>query len=175
MKNMIHGKNIIIIFLCVTIIFLAIGFIFLSVQLNHQVEGDFSHSVIFTKVEKVSSIKGGSKEPFGSANIVVDGHEIEMEFELSSAHDEVTFVATIQNTGDTTAKIVDIMESPNYRDLSFSSIISPIQIELSNVVSKILEPMDSCELKINVIYPVTKEKNKPNKFHYKIGLLTEAK
>ena len=174
MKNIIHGKNFIISFLCITIIFLAIGFIALSVKENKLKNNSSNYKVIFTNLEKVSSIKGDDIEPVGKGNIKYNGHEIDMEFELNNVHDKVTYVATIKNTGDIPAKIVDIIESPNYHQTSFSSMISPIKIELSNINSKILEPMDSIELKINVIYPLSKEKSGKKKFTYKIGLITES-
>ena len=173
MKNMIQGKNTIIIFLCVTIIFLAIGFVFLSVNLEQHKKDSHSFQVLFSKIEKVSSIKGGSNDPYGNASIINHGHEIEMEFELDSVHDEITYIATIKNKGEVAAKIVDIMESPNTQLESIQSYFSPTKIELSNITSKVLEPMDTIELKINVSYPVTKEKKVPRKLQYKIGLITE--
>ena len=78
MKKLINVRNSVIIILCITIICMAIGFIVISVDYTKKTKENFSYSVIFTKIKKLSSVKGSTSEPKGTVSINEDQAEIEM-------------------------------------------------------------------------------------------------
>ena len=119
MKNMIHIRNSVIIILCITVILLGIGFIILSVQLKNKTDEVPNLNVVFSKVKKTSSVKGSDKEPTSKAEIVSSGTEIEMKFNLNSTHDEITYVAEIENKGNLACEIIsEILEKSKILKIS---------------------------------------------------------
>ena len=115
MKNMINIRNSVIIILCMTIVVLGIGFIVLSVELKKKSDETYTSNLVFSNIKKTSSVKGSDKEPKSKAEITSSGYELDMNFNLNSSHDEVTYLATIKNKGTLPVEVVDVMESPNYR------------------------------------------------------------
>ena len=173
MKNMIHIRNSVIIILCITVISLAIGFIILSVELKKKNDEVYTLNTVFTDISKTSSVKGSDKEPKSNAEIINSGSEINMNFTMNSAHDEITYVAKIENKGSLPCEIIDIMESPNYKLDEFKNIISPITISLTDIKGKIIPPGEELDLKI-VVYN-TDNLSSPKNFSYKIGLITKSR
>lgn len=176
MKSMIHIRNSVIIILCMTVILLGIGFIVLSVELKNKNDEVPVLDVVFTDIKKISSVKGSDKEPTSKAEIITSGTELNMNFNLNSVHDEITYVAEIKNKGNLSCEIVDVLESPNYNDSEFNKLISPVSINLSDVKGKIIPPGEEIELKI-VVYYNKKEnvKEGPKSFSYKVGLITKSR
>ena len=173
MKKMINIRNSVIIILCITIICMAIGFIVISVDYTKNKNTDFSYSVVFNSIKKTSSVKGSNAEPKGEVSINDDSTEIDMHITMNSLHDELSFVATIENDGTVPVEILDIMESPDYKLDSFKKIIDPVKITLSDVKGKVIKPNETIELKIVFYY--ASQGNTPKIFDYKIGLITRSK
>ena len=155
MKKNHQGKNSIIIFLCITILSLVIGFVFLSSRLSQLKKDSSSYRVVFTKVEKVSSIKGGDEEAFGEGKIILDGHEID------NIHDEMTFLVTIQNKGEIPSRIIDILENNKSSDV-------PIKISIDKP-KNVIDSFEEEKIKIKVSYSSKELVRKRVK--YKLGLL----
>ena len=164
MKKNHQGKNSIIIFLCITILSLVIGFVFLSSRLSQLKKDSSSYRVVFTKVEKVSSIKGGDEEAFGEGKIILDGHEIELNLEFYNIHDEMTFLVTIQNKGGIPSRIIDILENNKSSDV-------PIKISIDKP-KNVIDSFEEEKIKIKVSYSSSELVRKRVK--YKLGLLTES-
>ena len=162
MKKSKQAKNSIIIFLCITIFSLVIGFVFLSSRL-HQLKNDSSsYQVVFSKIEKVSSINGGEENVFGDGKIIMNGHEIELDLEFFHIHDEITFLVTVQNKGGIPSKIIDIIESSNNIDV-------PLKISY-DIPKKVIDSLEEEKIKINVSYSSSNLIRKRVK--YKLGLIT---
>ena len=103
-------KNIIIVFLCLTIIFLCVGFALLTKELEKVKDEKHEYDVIFESIEKVSSVKGGTYEPVSEAFIVKEGKEIDFKYKLYVTNDEITYNAVIKNNGTFKVKILDLLE-----------------------------------------------------------------
>lgn len=174
MKKLINIRNSVIIILCITVICMAVGFIVVSIELKKQKEIKNSFNVVFTKIVKSSSVKGSNIEPISQAQIDKNNHIINMNFQLNATHDEIIYIATIKNTGTIPAKIIDIIESPNYKDKSFSKLIDPVTIQISEMENKILQPEEETELKIIIYYNPSSLENTKKDFKYSIGLLTKS-
>lgn len=176
MKNMIHIRNSVIIILCITVVCLGIGFIILSVELKKKNDEVYSLNTKFTNITKTTSVKGSTKEPTSYAEITNSGTEMDMNFTMNSTHDEITYVATIENKGTLPCEIVNIMESPNYNLNEFQKLIFPVTISLSDVKGKIIPPGEKLDLKI-VVYYNTNGNNTPTTktFSYKLGLITKSR
>ena len=173
MKSMINIRNSVIIVLCITIICMALGFIVISVDYTKNKNKDLTYKVEFTKIKKKSSIKGSTIEPKGKVSISENAAEIEMNITMNSQHDELSYIATIENEGTVPIEIVDIIESPDYKLDSFKKLISPVTITLSDVEGKIIKPNETLDLKIIFYYNGTS--TGPKTFDYKIGLITKTK
>lgn len=174
MKKMIHIRNGVIIILCMTIICMGVGFIALSVEMKAlRDEVDF-YDVSFVSFSQTSSTKGGKKDPSSDVEIVGNGKELDMNFTLNAAHDEVGYTVLVKNNGTMTAKIVDILESPDYTSSSFQKTIEPVSITHSDIIGKELEPGDEIEFRIGVYYNPSTFSG-VRSFNYKLGLITEAK
>ena len=173
MKKLINVRNSVIIILCITIICMAIGFIVISVDYTKKKKENLSYSVIFTKIKKLSSVKGSTIEPKGTVNINENKAEIDMNITMNSPHDELSYTATIENEGTVPIEIVDIIESPDYKLDSFKKLITPVTITLSDIEGKTIEPKESLDLKIVFYYNGTPTGSKT--FDYKLGLITKTK
>ncbi|MBR5370274.1 MAG: hypothetical protein IK137_03105 [Bacilli bacterium] len=173
MNNRINIRNSIIVILCVTIIFMSIGFIIISVNYTKNKNKNISYNVVFNNIKKISSVKGSNIEPKGIVKISDDSTEIEMSITMNSVHDELAYVTTIENKGTVPIKILDIMESPDYKLDSFKKLINPITVTLSDIKGKVLEPKETVDLKIVFYYNTGK--SEPKNFDYKIGIITRSK
>lgn len=174
MKKMINIRNSVIIVLCCTIIFLAFGFIIVSAELKHEKDSLSSFHVDFVKSLKVSSAKGSSVEPSSNTMIDDNGKVLHFHFTLNQVHDEIIYVATIKNQGTIPAKIVDLVETPNYQDEEVSKSISPVAIRLSDVVGKTLMPNEEVEVKVVVYYNASLKESRKIDFNYSLTLITES-
>ena len=174
MKNLSTIRNGLIMILCCTVVCMGIGFIVLSLELKKEKEKEDSFHVVFSKIEKTSSVKGSNAEPKGKIEIVNQGLELDMEFQLKAVHDEVTYLATIHNDSSMTAQIIGIVESPDYSEERYSKLITPIVISHSDVEGKILPPGEDTTLKITVYYPPGKGDFNGKIIPYRIGLLSKS-
>ena len=80
----INIRNVVIVFLCITVIIMAIGFSVLSIELKKD---DPFYKVSFTTVEQVSSVKGGKSNPEGKFKINNSGHRVDFSFSLQEIID----------------------------------------------------------------------------------------
>lgn len=174
MRKMINIRNSVIILLCITIICMAFGFIVISLSLKNEKEKVSSFNVAFTKVKKTSSAKGSSIEPAGTWLIDSNKKILHMTFQLNAPHDELIYVATIKNNGTIPAKIIKVMESPDYQTEQMSKIIQPVTIQLSDIEGKILNPKEEIELRMIVFYNPTTTDISTKKIQYDLGLITES-
>lgn len=173
MKKMINIRNSVIIILCITIICMSIGFIVISIDYTKNKKQDLSYNVVFEKIKKLSSVKGSNLEPKGIVKINDDSTEIEMNITMNSPHDELSFLATIENKSTVPIEILDIIESPDYKLPSFKKLINPVTITLSDVKGKVINPNETLDLKIVFYYNTGDTTSKT--FDYKIGIITRSK
>lgn len=174
MKKLINIRNSVIIILCITIICMAFGFIVISMELKTEKDRVPSFQVVFSKIEKISSVKGSTIEPVGNADIDENGSKLYLQFELNAVHDELIYLATIRNNGTIPAKIVDIMKSPDYEKETFSKMIQPVTIQLSDYQNKIIQPNEEMDLKIIVYYNASTGAGGKRGFQYDLGILAES-
>ena len=175
MKKMIDIRNSIIVILCITIICMCVGFAVLSVELKKEKDSTPVASIQFTDVKLSSSIKGSDKEPSGKIDIVKDGLSLDMLFTMNAINDELTYIANIANRGNVPIEIVDLLESPNYKDHSFKDLIAPVTISLSDIKGNIVPAGEEISLKIRVHYAPGKITSVKKTIPYKIGLLTRSR
>jgi len=173
MKKMINIRNSVIIILCITIICMAIGFIVISIDYTKNKKKELSYNVVFNNIKKLSSVKGSNEEPKGIVKINDNSAEIEMNITMNAPHDELSYIATIENDGTVPIEILDIMESPDYKLNSFKKLINPVTITLSDIKGKVIKPGETLELKIVFYYNTGGSGVKT--FDYKIGLITKSK
>ena len=172
MKKMLSIRNSVIIILCITIICMSIGFIVISIDYTKNKKQDLSYNVVFDKIKKLSSVKGSNIEPKGIVKISNEQETIEMNITMNSPHDELSYIATIENKSTVPIEIIDIMESPDYKLPSFKKLISPITITLSDIKGNIINPNETLDLKIVFYYNTGS--TTPKTFDYKIGLITRS-
>ena len=113
MSNVVKVKNSIIIVLCVTIILLGTGFSYISMQLERLNSKKPSYNVLITKVEQLTPIKGGFKNPTSAYNISNNGQTINFSFNLFAPRDEISYKITIENTGTIDAEFIKLIEIPD--------------------------------------------------------------
>lgn len=174
MKKMINIRNSVIIVLCFTVVFMAFGFILVSAELKHEKDAISSFHVDFTKSIKISSAKGSTIEPIGESNIDENGKVVHFHFTLNHVHDEIIYVTSIKNSGTLPAKVVDIVETPNYQDEVIGKNISPVVIRLSDVKGKTLMPNEEIEVKLVVYYNASLKESGKKDFDYDLTLITES-
>lgn len=165
-------KNIIIIFLCLTIIFLCVGFALISKELEDVKNERHEYDVSFISVDLVNSVKGGTNEPVSEANIIKEGKEIEFKYKLYTTHDEITYNAVIKNNGTYKVKILDLLESPNY-STGLNKLITPVTITYTDLIDKELAPGEKQSLKIVVTYNPSTMISGLREFNYNLGLITK--
>lgn len=174
MNKGVNKKNSIIIILCITIIFMAIGFIIISINYTNKINEDISYNVVFSSIKELSSVKGSNIEPKGTFKINDNKSEIDMEITMNSSHDELSYLAKIENKGTLPVEIIDIMESPDYSIPTFKNMITPISINITDLKGKIIPPNETIDLKI-VFYYNPSNIETPKTFNYKLGLITRSR
>ena len=174
MKKLLNLRNSIITILCITIICLGIGFIVMSTELKKIKEEEEKFDVSFISIDKTSSIKSTEKEPFGNAEIIEENKEIKMNFVMNSTHDEIVYTAVIKNKGTMPARIVDVIESPNYNEKTIKNIIDPVTIKVTDVKGKVIKPNEEVEIKIVAYYNPSQQEITQKNIDYKIGLVTNS-
>ena len=165
-------KNIIIVFLCLTIIFLCVGFALLSKELENVKNKKHEYDVVFESIEKVNSVKGGTYEPVSEAVIVKEGKEIDFKYKLYVTNDEITYNVVIKNNGTYKVKVLDLLESPNL-STGLNKLITPVTITYSDIIDKELEPDEKLDLKIVVTYNPSTMISGLREFSYTLGLITK--
>lgn len=165
-------KNIIIVFLCLTIIFLCVGFALLSKELENVKNKKHEYDVVFDSIEKVNSVKGGTYEPVSEAVIVKEGKEIDFKYKLYVTNDEITYNVVIKNNGTYKVKVLDLLESPNL-STGLNKLITPVTITYSDIIDKELEPDEKLDLKIVVTYNPSTMISGLREFSYTLGLITK--
>jgi hypothetical protein len=154
---------------------MAVGFIIISLKLEAEKNEVQTFDVSFIKVDKTSSIKGGSMDPTGTVDITANQKELDMTFNLNAPHDELSYTVIIKNNSTTSAEIVDLMESPDYDETYYKNLITPVTITHTDIVGKVLEPSEELELKITVYYNPTSLTVTKKTINYKLGLITKSK
>ena len=165
-------KNIIIVFLCLTIIFLCVGFALLSKELENVKNKKHEYDVVFDSIEKVNSVKGGTYEPVSEAVIVKEGKEIDFKYKLYVTNDEITYNVVIKSNGTYKVKVLDLLESPNL-STGLNKLITPVTITYSDIIDKELEPDEKLDLKIVVTYNPSTMISGLREFSYTLGLITK--
>jgi hypothetical protein len=153
---------------------MGIGFIVLSTQYKKLKDTEESFHVVFSKVEKTSSVKGSNVNPKGKVNILDNGLSLDMEFQLSASHDELTYVATIHNDGTLPAEMIGVVESPNYQEERFQRLISPIMITTTDIQGKIIPAGEDISFKITVYYSPSEGNFTSKTVPYKVSLLAKS-
>ena len=175
MSNVVKVKNSIIIVLCVTIILLGIGFSYISMQLERLNSKKPSYNVLITKVEQLTPIKGGFKNPTSTYNISNNGQTINFSFNLFAPRDEISYKITIENTGTIDAEIINLIEIPDYiSDEDSANEIYPVKISHDTISGKKIKASEKIEFNI-VAYFNHKQKAKNVKFPYQISILSTMK
>ena len=176
MNKFIRIKNIVIVMLCVTVVAMAAGYIVLSLKLENLTVVQPQYSVSFTNIKKVTSIKGGLKEPVGDLKIDDTGKIIDMNLLLYSPHDEIDYEITIKNQGNMDASIMDILVSPDFNDPTIMNLYSPVTINVSSMAGRVLEAGEEATFKVSVFYNSSDNPNEltTKKITSKLGLLTES-
>ena len=166
----INIRNLVIIFLCITVIIMAIGFSVLSIELKKD---DPLYKVSFTSVEQTSSVKGGNISPTGKFKINTFGQRVDFKFELNNPYDEMIYKITIRNEGNIPAEVKDIIEIPKYtKDESLSKSLEPIKISYNDITENVLEPDEETEINLVVQFnPGNPQKKEVN---YSLILITSS-
>ena len=174
MKNLIKTKDWIIISLCLTIICLGIGFSVISIQLESIKKTSDVFKVEITKVEERTPVKGGTNAPSVTSTITNNKQTVDMEFNLSTPRDEIGYRITIKNTGNIPAKIINIIENPDYiNDNIAANNILPVKISHNNISGKVLLPNEETELNIIAIFEYNSMPSNM-KIPYQISILTQS-
>lgn len=151
MKNLLTIRNAIIILLCITIISLGIGFAYLSMKLEKQSNLDFN--VSFTKITQKTPVQGGTQKPSCKTEIMNSGKTLNMQFNLYTPRDELSYEIIIKNEGTLDAKIINLIEEPDYlNNAGEAKNILPVTISHNDIVGKILKPEEEIKLTINIVY-----------------------
>lgn len=167
----INIRNSLILILSITIVLLAIGFIAISVKYNDLKSRVNIFNVEFVKVKKLTSVKGSNKEPNGKLDITNNGKIINMSFDLYSPKDEMIYEITMRNTGTNEIEIVELLMSPDYISDNKQQI-SPVEISLTDINGKILEPNEETSIKLKVTYKNKDSKYEEKKITGKIGIIS---
>ena len=176
MNKFIRIKNIVIVMLCVTVVAMAAGYIVLSLKLENLTVVQPQYSVSFVNIKKLTSIKGGIKEPVGELKIDDTGKIVDMTVVMYAPHDEIDYEITIKNQGNMEASIMDILTSPDFNDSTIMSLYSPVTVSVSSMAGRVLEAGEEATFKVSIFY---NSSNNPSeltakKITAKLGLLTES-
>ena len=166
----INMRNLVIVFLCITVILMAIGYAIISMKLKEE---DPFYEVSIIKVEKISSVNGGSINPIGKHKIKSSNQRIDFNFTLNNPYDELIYRITIKNTGNVPAEIKDIAEYPEYtKDEKLIKSLSPIEMSYNDVTETILEPDEETE--INLVIQFDHGESRKVEFNYSMVLITSS-
>ena len=166
----INIRNLVIVFLCITVIIMAVGFAVLSSELNK--EDPFS-KVSFTTVDQVSSVKGGTTNPKGKYKINSSGQRLDFDFELNNPYDELIYRVTIKNEGTIPVEIKDIIEVPEYtKKEELVKSLEPVKISYNDVTENVLEPEEETE--INLIIQFSSGTAQKKEFKYSLILIASS-
>lgn len=166
----INIRNSLIIILSVTIILLAVGFIVVSIKYNNMKTRDNTFNVDFVKVKKITSSKGSIKEPKGVLEITKNSKIIDMSFELFSPKDELVYDLYVKNTGTNDIEIVELLMSPDFIKNNKQQI-TPVEINLTDISGKILEPNEETTVRLKVSYKNTQNKEE-KKIKGQLGIIS---
>ena len=157
MNKYIKIKNTVIAALCATVIIMAAGFVILSIKIDTIRNEKCTFEVVIKKVKKVSSLKGGSKDPIGDVRISKSQMAVDMEYVLYEPHDEMTYEIVVQNRGTIDAVISDVIITPDFSDLKIASSFDPISLTITSIDGKILAPGEEATIKVSILYNPTKD------------------
>ena len=146
----INIRNLVIVFLCITVIIMAIGYSILSIELKKD---DPVFKVSFTEVEQTSSVKGGTTNPEAVFKIDKLGQRVDFSFVLNNPYDELIYEIKIKNEGNIPIEIKDIIEIPEYtKNSDLIAKLEPIKISYNDITEIILAPDEETELNLVVQY-----------------------
>lgn len=146
MSNNTKLVKIFLICLSFTLIVLTGGFVVLTMKLNDVKNNVESFDVSFTDIQKVSSIKGGEKDPNGKLEITSYGKMVDMDFDLFMEHDEMQYDIKIVNNGTISASIVNLFMSSDGLD------DKDVSISLSDLSGKIIDPGEEITARLSIYY-----------------------
>lgn len=142
-----------IIALCITIICLCFGFSYLSMELENLNGEKNNFNLSFVKVTPRTPVQGGTKTPTGTASISNSGKTVNLQFNLYSPYDELSYEITIKNEGSIPAEIINLVEVPDYiNDSAKANEIYPVQISHNDVVGKEINPGEEITLTVLAYY-----------------------
>lgn len=150
-----------IVFLCITIILMTIGFVVLAISFDKQKNKANTFQVGFTNIKKLTSVKGGVNEPKAKLDIIESNKIIDMDFTLFSENDELVYEVSLKNTGTMSAKIVDIIMTPDYID-EYSNSIEPVSLKVTSLKGKKINPDEELKFKIDIMYKPSAIKQEKN-------------
>lgn len=170
MKN---NKNVIIVILCITIICMGLGFSYISMNLSqHNSKENFN--LIFSDFALQTPIQGGKTPPTATAKIINSGKTIDINYNLFSPVDELCYKIIIKNEGTLKAKIIELIEYPDYiNDKQEATKIYPVKITHNDIKNKVLEPGEEIELTV-IAYFNYKESPKNINVPFKISIISQT-
>jgi len=166
----INIRNLVIVFLCITVIIMAIGYSILSIELKKD---DPLFKVSFTEVEQTSSVKGGSTNPEAKYKINNTGQRVDFNFQLNNPYDELIYKIVIKNEGNIPIEITDIIETPEYtKNNELAKSIEPLKISYNDVTENVLEPEEETE--INLVVQFSQGTPQKKIINYSLVLLASS-
>jgi len=166
----INIRNLVIVFLCITVIIMAIGYSILSIELKKD---DPLFKVSFTEVEQTSSVKGGSTNPEAKYKINNTGQRVDFNFQLNNPYDELIYKIVIKNEGNIPIEITDIIETPEYtKNSELAKSIEPLKISYNDVTENVLEPEEETE--INLVVQFSQGTPQKKNINYSLVLLASS-
>lgn len=153
---------------------MSIGFACLSMKLEANTNSKEIFDLSFTKVKAGTAVKGGKINPTSTTSITNRNKTINMQFNLNSPRDELSYIITVKNEGNLPAEIINIIAAPDYQDdPKKQAEISPVVISQNDIVGQVLEPEEEVELKVTVLYKMGTI-TEPKKISYQLTLIAAS-
>lgn len=175
MNNLVKTRNWIIIILCSTIVCMGIGFAIVTMQLENVTNEHPTFAVEFTSAKERTPVQGGIKTPSATSSITNSNQTINIEFNLSSPRDEISYRITIKNTGNVKAEIIELIEKPDYlTSPAAATSILPVKISHNSISGKVLDPGEEVDLTIIAMYDYNATSS-PVTVPYQLSILAKSK
>lgn len=172
MKKVKKNKDIVIAVLCITIILMSIGFVYLSAELEKKKAAGKMYDISIVKISEGTAIKGGTILPTGTSKIKNKGLTAKFNLNLNSPKDTLTYNIVIKNNGNFEAKILDVVETPNYtKDNNDANRILPVIIKHNDISGQILKPGEEITLTVTAEFGLTGQPMK-KEIPYELSILT---
>ncbi len=174
MLKTVNSRNLIIVILCIVIIALGIGFGCLSMDREREKNKSKSYDISISKVEVGTPIRGGSKVPEGSSEVINNNKTVNFTFNLLNPKDSINYNVVIKNKGDLTGKIDEILAVPDYikNDVKKKALL-PVAITQNDLKGKVLEKDEEVTLTITAKF-LEGAPSIAKKINYQITILTSC-